>query len=61
MFVFDGKYSDVHPNAQFFFWIKRCNKSAVKHFMEKPFKLNFVNLFQNPVQDCLRKQNFISS
>ena len=19
MFVFDGKYSDVHPNAQFFF------------------------------------------
>ena len=45
MLGFDCEYSDVHPKAKFWrFSVKNCKKSAVKHFIEKPVFLNFMNL-----------------
>ena len=41
MLEFDGEYPAVHPKAKF------LKKSAVKHSMEKPILLNFVNLSPN--------------
>ena len=42
---FDGKCPAVHRKANFWrFLVKNRKKSAVKHFIEKPVWLNFVNL-----------------
>ena len=42
---FDGEYPAVNPKAKFWrFLVKNCKKSAVKHSVEKPILLNFVNL-----------------
>ena len=44
-FGFDGEYPAVHPKAKLWrFSVKNCKKSAVKHSIEKPISLNFVNL-----------------
>ena len=44
MLVFDGEYPAVQPKAKFWhFFVKNCKKSAVKHSIEKPIFLNFVN------------------
>ena len=41
----DGEYPAVHQRAKFWrFLVKTCKKSAVKHSIEKPILLNFVNL-----------------
>ena len=45
MLGFDGEYQSVHPKAKFWrFLVKNCKKSAVKHSIEKPILLDFVNL-----------------
>ena len=45
MLEFDGEYSARHPKAKFrCFLVKNCKKSAVKHSVEKPILVNFVNL-----------------
>ena len=45
MLGFDGKYPVVHPKAIFWcFLAENCKKLAVKHSVEKPIPLNFVNL-----------------
>ena len=45
MLGFDGEYPAVHPKARFWrFLVKNYKKSAVKHSIEKPILLNFVNL-----------------
>ena len=45
MLGFDGEYPAVQPKAKFWhFLVKNCKKSAVKHSIEKPILLNFVNL-----------------
>ena len=45
MLGFDGAYQAVQPRAKFWhFLVKNCKKSAVKHSIEKPILLNFVNL-----------------
>ena len=45
MLGFDVEYTSVHPKARFWhFLAKNCEKSAVKHSIEKPILLNFVNL-----------------
>ena len=45
MLEFDGELPVVHPKAKFdVFWQKNCKNSAVKHSIEKPVLLNFVNL-----------------
>ena len=38
------KYSAGHPNRKFWQVVPQNWKSAVKHFMQKPMLLNFVNL-----------------
>ena len=45
MLGFDGEYPAVHPKAKFLhFLVKNCKESAVKHCIEKPILLNFLNL-----------------
>ena len=45
MLGFDGDYSAAHPKAKcWWFLVKNCKKSAVKHSIEKPSLLNFKNL-----------------
>ena len=45
MLGFDGEYPAVQPKAKFSrLLIKHGKKSAVKHSIEKPILLNFVNL-----------------
>ena len=45
MLGFDGEYPAVQPKAKFCrFFGKNGEKSAVKHSIEKPILLNFVNL-----------------
>ena len=45
MYGFNGEYPAVHPKIKFLcFLLKHCKKSAVKHSIEKPNLLNFVNL-----------------
>ena len=45
MLGFDGEYTAVQPKAKFsHFLVKNGKKSAVKHSMENPIFLNFVNL-----------------
>ena len=47
----DGEYSAEHSKAKF--WrlsVKNGKISAVKHFIEKPILLNFVNVSRNPWQ-----------
>ena len=45
MFGFNDEYPAVHPKAKFWhFLVKYCKKSTVKHYIEKPILLNFVNL-----------------
>ena len=45
MLGFDGEYPAVHSRAKFWrFLVKNCKKSAVKHSVEKPILLNFVNV-----------------
>ena len=40
-----GECSAGHPKAKFRrFFVKNCKKLAVKHSIEKPILLNFVNL-----------------
>ena len=46
-------YPAVQPKAKFWrFLVKNHKKSAVKHSIEKPILLNFVNLSPTFVQDC---------
>ena len=43
---FDGKYPAVYPKAKIWrFSVKIAKKSDVKHSIENPILLNFVNLF----------------
>ena len=45
MLGFDGEYPAVHQKAKLSrFLVKNCKKSAVKHSIEKPILLHFVNL-----------------
>ena len=44
MLGFDGTYSAGHPKAKFRLFSLIAKVSAVKHFIEKPILLNFVNL-----------------
>ena len=45
MLVFDGKYLAGYPNSKFWRFSGKNRKiSAVKHSIEKPVLLNFVNL-----------------
>ena len=45
MLGFDGEYPAVHPKAKCWrFLVKNSKKSAVKHSIEKPVLLNFMNL-----------------
>ena len=45
MLGFDGEYPAGHPKAKFWhFLVNSCKKSAVKHTIEKPILLNYVNL-----------------
>ena len=44
MFGFDGKCSAGHPKAKFRLFSLIARVSALKHFIEKPILLNFVNL-----------------
>ena len=45
MLGFDGEYPAALPKAKFWhFWVKNRKISAVKHSIEKPTFLNFVNL-----------------
>ena len=44
MLGFDGEYPDFQEKTKFWrFLVKICEKSAVKHSIEKPILLNFVN------------------
>ena len=53
MFGFNSEYPAVHPKVKFWgFLLKKCKKSAVKHSIEKPTLLNFVNFSLTFVQDC---------
>ena len=44
MFGFDGEYTADHPRGKTFF----CENWAVKHCIEKPILLKFVNLLNLP-------------
>ena len=45
MLGFDGEYTAVPPKAKFGrFLVKNRKKSAVKHSIQKPILLNFLNL-----------------
>ena len=56
---FDGKYPAVQPKDKFWhFLVKYCKKSAVKHFIEKPIFLNFVNLSQTFCPRLCEKTDF---
>ena len=45
MLGFHGEYPLIHLKAKFWsFLVKNCKKSAVKHSLEKPIFLNFLNL-----------------
>ena len=56
MFEFNGEYPAVHPKVKFSrFLLKSCKNSAVKHSIQKPILLNFVNCIQPFVQDCWLK------
>ena len=45
MLAIDCKYPAVQSKAKFWrILVKNCKKSAVKHSIEKPIFLNFVNL-----------------
>ena len=45
IFGFDGEYPVVQPITKFWrFSVKNSKKSHVKHSIEKPFFLNFMNL-----------------
>ena len=55
----DGEYPTVHP--QFEFWcvlVKSCKKSNVKHSIENPLLLNFVNLPSTFCPRLLEEPNF---
>ena len=44
MLGFDSKHPAGHPKVQFLrILVNHCKKSAVKHSIEKPIMLNFVN------------------
>ena len=48
MLGFDGEYSAVQPKAKFWcFLVKDCKKSAVKHSIEKPILLKFLQFVSN--------------
>ena len=42
---FDGDYLIGHPKPNLTFSLKNCKKSTVKHSIQKPILLNFLNLF----------------
>ena len=44
MLRFDRKSSTGHPRAKFRHFSVNCKISAVRHYIEKPILLNFVNL-----------------
>ena len=45
MLGFDGEYPAVHPKAKFWqFSLKNHSKSTIKHCIENPILLKFVNL-----------------
>ena len=51
MLGFDGEFSEFSTQILTFL-VKNRKISAVKHFIEKPISLNFVNLSTTFVQDC---------
>ena len=59
MLEYDGKYPAAYPKAKFWrFLVKNLKRPAVKHSIEKPIFLNFVNL---PPTFCPRLYMTIAS
>ena len=59
MLGFDGEY--LVPKSQILkFSLETCKNSAVKHSIQKPFLLNFVNLFTSFCPGLSEKKNIFS-
>ena len=61
MLEIDAKYPPGNPKTNFDSCTKNCKKSAVKHSIERPILLNFLNLGAIFAHDCQRKHIFVSN